>query len=372
MGESFVSLNVHALQQPSLVSYFSDEDINEDGKEEDSKEGWEQIDVNKAEMSKKEASPATCTPGKTGTTTPPKKTQSVVSIKKDMKTLSMVAGPQFVHFNFNHKYMLPAPVITYLEDGSCQIYYDYLVNMQVGDNFNVMVSEDGLSIKLQAKIPRAFINLGARACTGFEVLYANSSVIMSTTVNAIVRTIGPDFHNIWSPGQIDPLPFARCANLGMQIMWHEGNNALNLMMHNNYCINAGAKDQMMPILKVTLLSKEVQRKSTMHVEDAVLCCCSLYKSGDCTPPQPPGVPLSTPGPQSNGFGGGFPGAMGEYYYKSSSSSMNKSAAYHGDGSVRVNNKNKSSNNSPHCRRPIILQTVQGYFWRTQQGQMQYM
>jgi hypothetical protein len=68
-------------------------------------------------------------------------------------------------------------VTTYLEDGSRQVYYDYLVNTQAGENFNVTVSEDGLSLKLQAKIPRAFIDLGARAKAEFDVSYANSCVI---------------------------------------------------------------------------------------------------------------------------------------------------------------------------------------------------
>ncbi len=148
LGESCVSLNIHALQQPSLVSYFSDENINKDGKEEDGKDRSEQVDVDKAEIAKKEASPAPRAPGKTGTTTPPKKTQSVASIEKDMKTLLVAAGPNFVPFNFNHRYMLTAPVMTYLEDGSHQVFYNYLVNTQVGENFNVAVSEDSLSIKL--------------------------------------------------------------------------------------------------------------------------------------------------------------------------------------------------------------------------------
>ncbi len=205
------------------------------------------------------------------------------------------------------------------------------------------------------KIPRAFIHLGARARAEFDISYANSRVIMSgfhTTLGTIITTIGPDFDNIWSPGQIDPLPFACRTNPGMQIMWHEGNNALNMKPHHNHCIDANAKHQMMPFLRVSLLSKEVQRKSTVRVKVAVLCRSSSYKSGDCTPPPPPGAPFSTLGPPSNGFGSGVPGAMGGYNYKSSSSSVNEPAAYHGNGSIRVNSKNNSSNNSPRkCKSP---------------------
>ncbi len=144
-------------------------------------------------------------------------------------------------------------------------------------------------------------------------------------------------------------------------MWHEGNKALMLKLHHDHCIDANAKHQMMPILRVTLLSKEVQRKSTVRVEDAVLCHCSSYKSGDCTPPPPPGAQFhSTPGPKSNGsFGGGFfPGATGGYSknnYKTNSNSMNtEPAAFYSDGSIRgainsSSSKNNSSNNSP-CKR----------------------
>ncbi len=53
------------------------------------------------------------------------------------------------------------------------------MNTQVGENFNVTVSVDGLSLKLQVKIPRAFVNLEARACAEFDISYANSRMIMS-------------------------------------------------------------------------------------------------------------------------------------------------------------------------------------------------
>ena len=340
------------------MSCFSDEEtINEDGEDGDEEAGWEQVDVVEAnkEMAKKEASPAPArtTPGKTATT-PPKKTQAVASIEKDMKTMSMANGPKFVPFNFSHRFMLTAPVTTYLEDGSRQVYYDYLVNTQAGENFNVTVSEDGLSLKLQAKIPRAFIDLGARARAEFDVSYANSRVIMSgfrSTVDDIVKAVGPDFDNIWSQGQIDPLPFACRGNPAMQIMWHEGDDALRIKLHHNNRIDVDAKHQMMPVLRVTLLSKEFQRKSTVRVEDAVLRRRSSYESGDCTPPPPPGVPFSPPGPQGNGFGGGFPGATGgNNFYRSSSSSVNEDPPAATKPGIRVNTKNNGNNNSPRKRK----------------------
>ena len=348
VGESFVSF-VRALQQTSHVFCFSEEDIDEGGEDGD-EEGWEQVHVDEAdeEMARNEGSPAPRTPGKTATTTPrpPKKTQAIASSEKDMKTMSMAKGPKFVPFNFTHRFMITAPVTTYLEDGSRQVYYDYLVNTQAAENFNVTVSEDGLSLKLQVKIPRAFIDLGARAKAEFDVSYANSRVIMSgfrSTVDAIVKTVGPDFDNIWSQGQFDPLPFACRGNPAMQIMWHEGDEALRIKLQRNHRIDDNAKHQMMPVLRVTLLSKEVQRKSAVRVEDAVLRRRSSYESGDCTPPPPPGVPFSPPGLQGDGFGGGFPGATGGYNNIFSSSSSANEA-------IKVNTKNNGISNSPRKRK----------------------
>ena len=106
---------------------------------------------------------------------------------------------------------------------------------------------------------------------------------------------------------------------------------------------------MMPVLRITLLSKEVQRKSTMRIEDAVLRCRLSYERSDCTPPPSPGSPFSpTQGPKSNGFGGGCPGAAGRYNNKSSSSSMNVPA----ETTIRVNNKiNGGNNSSRKCKSP---------------------
>ncbi len=200
----------------------------------------------------------------------------------------------------------------------------------------------------------AFIDLGARARAEFDVSYANSCVIMSgfcSTVNAIVRTVGPDFDNVWSAGQINPLPFACRGNPDMQIMWHEGNDALRGKLNYDDRIDDDAKHQMMPVLRVTLLSKEVQTKSTVRIEDAVLRRRSSYESGDCTAPPPPSAPFSPPDLQSNDFGGGgFPGAMGGYnIYKSNSSSANAPAAHQ---TIRSNktNKNNGGNNISQRKR----------------------
>jgi hypothetical protein len=70
-------------------------------------------------------------------------------------------------------------------------------------------------LKLQAKVPKAFIGLMARAYAKFDATYANTHVIQSTvhnTIEAIVLDVGPDFDIIWSKGQINALPFACCAN----------------------------------------------------------------------------------------------------------------------------------------------------------------
>jgi hypothetical protein len=137
----------------------------------------------------------------------------------------------------------------------------------------------------------------------------------------------------------------------MQIMWHEGNDALQGKLNYDDCIDDDAKHQMMPVLRVILLSKEIQRKSTVRIKDAVLCHRSSYESGNCTAPPPPSAPFSPPGLQSNDFGGGgFPGAMGGYViYKSNSSSANAPAAHQ---TIRSNktNKNNGGNNISQRKR----------------------
>ena len=351
------------LYYSKLLRFFCFSDEDTIGKDEDDEDdnGWERIDVvddeDDEEMPKNEASPSPRTPGKTSTAAK-KKTPSVATLEKDMKTMSVAAGPtsKFVPFNFNHRYILCAAETTYLDDGCRQVYYDYLVNTQVVENFNVTVSEDGLTLKLQGKIPRTFIDLGARSRAEFDVSYANSRVIMSgfrSTVDAIVKTIGPDFDNVWSAGQVDPLPFACRGNPGMQIMWHEGNDALRSKLFHDICIDDDAKHQMMPVLRVTLLSKEVQRKSTVRNEDAVLRRRSSYESGDCTVPPPPSAPYRPRGDHEDFGGGGFlpPGATGGYVYKSNSSSVKAHAAV--TQTIKTNNANKnngSNNNSPRKRK----------------------
>ncbi len=200
-------------------------------------------------MPRNEASLSPCTPGKTSIAAAKKKTPPVVAtLEKDMKTMSVAAGPtsKFVPFNFNHRYIICMTETTYLDDGCHQVYYDYLVNMQVVENFNVTVAEDDLTLKLQGKTQG---DLRARSRAEFDVSYANSCVIMSgfcSTVNAIIKTVGPDIDNVRSTGQVNPLPFACRGNQGMQIMWHEGDDALQGKLYHNIHIDANAKHQMMP------------------------------------------------------------------------------------------------------------------------------
>ena len=119
---------------------------------------------------KKDASsPAPRTPRKT----PPKKETPIASIKKDMKSMSVSsssAPPKYSCFDFNQKFMRIASDMTYLEDGTRQVYFDFLINSKVIENLNAAMSVEGLFLKLQAKVPKAFIGLMARAyirgCTG--------------------------------------------------------------------------------------------------------------------------------------------------------------------------------------------------------------
>jgi hypothetical protein len=85
-------------------------------------------------------------------------------------------------------------------------------------------------LKLQAKVPKAFSNLMARAYAEFHATYANTCVIQSAvcnTIKATVLDIGPDFDNVWSMGQINALSFACHTNQQMQLLWHEGNEYLD-------------------------------------------------------------------------------------------------------------------------------------------------
>jgi hypothetical protein len=114
------------------------------------------------------------------------------------------AHPKFARFNFIQRFMMIGTNTTYLEDGLHQVYFDYLINLMVIkhiEHFNAILSTDGLFLKLRAKVPKAFINLTARAYAEFDRAYTNTRVIqcaVHNTIKAIVLDVGPDFDNIWS------------------------------------------------------------------------------------------------------------------------------------------------------------------------------
>ena len=296
----------------SHLSYFSDDDdsVNNDednntNDDDDNKEhGWELIDTTMAKY------PSPRTPGKTGGT-PARK--STTGIEDHLKNLSVAAVPskkptKYNSFNFEHRFIQLMPATNYLDDGTCQVLVSYLINTMPAEHFNVTVSDDGMSLKLQMKIPRAFVDLGARARAEFDVTYKDTRVIMSacrSTVDDVIKALGPDFDNIWSPGQIDSLPFACRTNPMVQVMWHPGDETLRHKFYHDFRIDSNAKHQMMPILRVTLVSKEVQRKSIMRADDAVVHMRSSHESADCAPPPPPGGGYPSPGPKGFGSGGRF-------------------------------------------------------------------
>jgi hypothetical protein len=187
--------------------FYLDEEDNED-KDTGLEALFEEEDEDKKMAKRDASSPAPHMPGKT----PPKKAPPIASIKKDMKSMSVSAPPsRFSCFDFNQKFMRIASDTTYLKDGMHQVYFDYLVNAMVIEHFNATVSVDGLFLKLQAKVPKAFINVMARAYAEFNATYSNTHVIQSalrTTIEEIVLKLGPDFDNVWSKGQIEALPFA--------------------------------------------------------------------------------------------------------------------------------------------------------------------
>jgi hypothetical protein len=175
-------------------------------------------------------------------------------------------------------------------------------------HFNATVSTDGLFLKLQAKVAKAFISLMARAYAEFDATYTNMHVIQSTvcnTIEAIVLDVGPDFDNVWSKGQINALPFACCANPQMQLLWHEGNEYLCTRNYKNPNIDQDAKHKLMPILRITAKAQEKQQKSIVHLNDTVLHWHFSYKRGDSASPPTPGCPFSTQPCHSGGGGKGF-------------------------------------------------------------------
>jgi hypothetical protein len=168
------------LPSYSHVSFYLDEEVKQDeDKDEDKDTDHEEIVFEDNEMAKtkKVGAPAPRTPGKT----PPQKAlPTVASIENGMKTMSVAAAhSKFIRFKSNQWFMMIGTNTTYLEDASHQVYFDYLVNLTVIENFNATVSTDGLFLKLQAKVPKAFINLMARAYAEFDATYANSCVIQS-------------------------------------------------------------------------------------------------------------------------------------------------------------------------------------------------
>jgi hypothetical protein len=302
------------LPSHPCVSFYLDEDIEEEEDKDKDNDKVKDTDLkeiafedNKMVKTKEVRAHSPCTPGKT----PPQKAPpTVASTEKEMKTMSVAAAHhKLVRFNFNQRFMMIGTNTTYLEDGSCQVYFDYLVNLMVIEHFNSTVSTDGLFLKLQAKVPKAFIDLMARAYAEFDPTYANTLVIQSTvrnTIEAIVQDVGPDFNNIWSKGQIDALSIACHTKPQMQLLWHEGDKYICAKNYKNPNIDQDAKHQLIPILRITSKAQEKQQKNFVHIDDAVLHRHSSYKCGDSASPLPPGCPFSTQPRQSGGGGDGFP------------------------------------------------------------------
>ncbi len=217
-------------------------------------------------------------------------------------------------------------------------------------------------MKLQAKVPKAFIDLTARAYAEFNAIYTNTPVIQSAihnAIEAIVQNVGQDFDNIWSNGQIDALPFACCANPQMQLLWHEGNKYLCARNYEKSNINQDTKHQLMPILRITSEAQEKQRKSILRIDDAVLHWRSSYKHVDSAPPLPPGCPFSTQPRQSGGGGEGFHSfAMGGRNTPTPTKKYNMTAFAFGVGNGKTS-KEVNSNNNSTCKRKSLRATKKG-------------
>jgi hypothetical protein len=84
-------------------------------------------------------------------------------------------------------------------------------------------------------------------------------------------------------------------------------------MWDNDQIADDAKHQMMPLLRVTLVSRERMRKSAVRIADAVVLRHSLglaFDDADCAPPHPPPAPFASPAGNQRrvNHGGGRGGA----------------------------------------------------------------
>jgi hypothetical protein len=150
-----------------------------------------------------------------------------------------------------------------------------------------------------------FLGIVARAYAEFDTCYATTCVIVSAfcaTTNVILLAIGPDFNNIWTNGQVNPLPFSCPANPHIQLLWHEGKDKLCMRLKNNNDNNRKAKHHMLAIACVTLKAQVKQRMGTMCIKDAELCRHS-GSSGvkDSIPPLPPGCPFSSYLWETGGF-----------------------------------------------------------------------
>ncbi len=230
-------LTCHTYIKPSHVSYFLD--INDEVAEEDDEaeeEGlydqvlqtgeevddveWETIQSSDIEEMPKEkaSSPAPRTPGKT----PPKKpskleSPGVASIQKGIGTMGLSAAAtslgsasKYASHNFNHRYMCTAPSTAFLQNGSRVVLVDYLVHSTIAEDFRVELSDDGLSLKLQSKVPKAFLDHTSRAKAEFDQRYKVSRVILSgfrSAVNTIVRCYGPDLTASGLRARSTPSPF---------------------------------------------------------------------------------------------------------------------------------------------------------------------
>jgi hypothetical protein len=244
---------------------------------------------------------APCTPGKS----PSQKSVPIPILEDKMKQLSVCESSLFVPFNFFQRCIMLSCQTGYHKSGISNVMIVYLVNTARVDNFNAIVSKDGTKLKFQVKIPKMFLDIVARAYTKFDTSYAPTHVIVSAlcaTTNAIVQAIGPDFDNVWTNGQNDPLSFSCCANPHIQLLWHEGNDKLRTRLENNNNIGRDTKHQMLAIVRATLKAQVKERMGTVRIEDAVLCRHS-GSSGvkDSTLPLPPGCPFSSYLWEAGGF-----------------------------------------------------------------------
>ena len=143
-------------------------------------------------------------------------------------------------------------------NGSRECILDFYVHSMHPKNFIIDISDDGWTLYLRARLPRAFIST-ARAQKEFrhdQALWASIEPTIIEASNKIMSKHGRS-GEILSPPQLVRLPFAceRAAD-NVNLCWNKGDPELYEMFGVDPQVRASEKHQLFPFLKIMLKSLE--------------------------------------------------------------------------------------------------------------------